>query len=237
MKCVILAGGTGSRLMPLTKVINKHLVGVAGRPMIEYILDKVKETGIKDVFIVTGLEHLDTMVRYLQDGSEYGMRFNYGVQVKPGGIGEALQLAETWAGTDDLFVMLGDNVFIEHNFSTDIESFSGGAKVFLKEVTDPTRFGVAELENGLVKSIEEKPQNPKSSYAVVGAYIYDNSIFDKLKNIGYSGRGEKEISHVNQIYIEQNNLSYSMVNGFWSDAGTHQSLKQCTNYIYEHNRE
>lgn len=225
MKGVILAGGTGSRLYPLTKVTNKHLLPVYDKPMIYYPLQTLIDAGIKDIMIVSGRGHAGHFLELLGSGSEFGVRLKYEIQDEAGGIAQALNLSRDFVDDDNVTVILGDNIF-QDNFHNDIQSFKSGAKIFIKQVPDATRFGVAEVdeETGKIIGIEEKPKNPKSNYAVVGIYIYDSTVFDIISTLKPSAREELEISEVNDNYIKQGGMSYSILEGFWSDAGTFDSL-------------
>lgn len=225
MKGIILAGGTGSRLYPLTKVTNKHLLPVYDKPMIYYPLQTLLDAGIKDIMIVSGRGHAGHFLELLGSGTEFDARFTYEIQDEAGGIAQALGLAEDFADDSDVAVILGDNIF-QDSVKDVVQSFSSGAHIFLKEVSDAERFGVAEVNksNGQVLCIEEKPDVPKSNYAVTGLYIYDNEVFDIIKTRKPSGRGELEITDVNNVYIKQKMMKYSVLDGYWSDAGTFGSL-------------
>jgi glucose-1-phosphate thymidylyltransferase len=230
MKGIILAGGTGSRLLPLTKVTNKHLLPVYNKPMIYYPLEKLLEAGLSEIMIVSGRGHAGHFLELLGSGSDYGARFTYEIQDEAGGIAQALGLAERWAGGENVAVILGDNIF-QDSFINDVNSFKSGAKIFLNEVPDANRFGVAEVEGSRVVSIEEKPKKPKSNYAVTGLYFYDASVFDIIKTLKPSDRGELEITEVNNAYIQKGQMTFSFLNGFWSDAGTFDSLMRASNMI------
>jgi glucose-1-phosphate thymidylyltransferase len=226
MKGIILAGGTGSRLYPLTKVTNKHLLPVGKYPMIFHSVFKLKEADIQDILIVTGKDHMGDVVNLLGSGREMGVTFTYKVQDEAGGIAQALDLAEHFVGNDQMVVILGDNVFSD-SIAAYVNNFKQqqlGAKILIQEVHDPNRYGVAELQDGNIISIEEKPQNPKSNYAVTGIYMFDSSVFSIVKTLKPSGRGELEITDVNNAYIERNQLTYDILQGWWTDAGTHESL-------------
>ncbi|MEF3353290.1 sugar phosphate nucleotidyltransferase [Paenibacillus sp. GYB006] len=226
MKGIILAGGTGSRLYPLTKVTNKHLLPVGKYPMIFYSINKLKESDITDILIVTGKEHMGDVVSLLGSGREMDVSFTYKVQDEAGGIAQALDLAEHFVGEDQMVVILGDNVF-EDDIRLYVDNFREqkfGARILLQEVSDPQRFGVAELENNRIISIEEKPKNPKSNYAVTGIYMFDHRVFNIVKTLKPSARGELEITDVNNAYIELGELSFDILKGWWTDAGTHASL-------------
>jgi glucose-1-phosphate thymidylyltransferase len=233
MKGIILAGGTGSRLMPLTKVTNKHLLPVYDKPMIHYPLQTLLNAGITEIMIVSGRGHAGHFLELLGSGSDVGARFTYEIQDAAGGIAQALGLAERWAGTDSVAVILGDNIFSD-NVQKEIESFSSGAKIFLKEVPDANRFGVAEIDGEKIASIEEKPSSPKSNYAVTGLYLYDADVFDIIKNLKPSQRGELEITDVNNSYIKRGAMRFSILRGDWSDAGTFESLLRAGMMVMEH---
>lgn len=225
MKGVILAGGLGTRLAPLTLITNKHLLPVYDRPMILYPLQTMRDSGIDEIMIVCGKEHGGHFMNFLGSGKEYGVKLSYALQAGSGGIAEALGLAEDFAKGESVAVILGDNIF-ENDFSESvkkIESLSG-AMVFLKKVSDPARFGVAELEGDKIVRIVEKPKEPKSDLATVGFYLYGADIFDKIRMLKPSARNELEITDVHNIYLNEGRLYYSMVDGFWSDAGTFDSL-------------
>jgi len=227
MKGVILAGGLGTRLFPLTKITNKHLLPVFDRPMIYYPIECLVKAGIDDIMIVTGGRKSGDFLSLLGNGSEFGLKhLNYTYQEGEGGIAEALGLAEHWAGGDDICVVLGDNI-IERNIKAGVEDFRAqgkGAKIFLKEVHDPERFGVAALDGDKVTSIVEKPKHPESNLAVIGIYMYDNRVFDIIKTLKPSNRGELEITDVNNWFIEDGTMTYDVLDGWWTDAGTFQSL-------------
>ncbi|QGG55277.1 sugar phosphate nucleotidyltransferase [Paenibacillus sp. B01] len=225
MKGIILAGGTGSRLYPLTKVTNKHLLPVGQYPMIYHSIYKLKAAGIDDILIVTGRDHMGDVVNLLGSGYEFGVSFSYKVQDQAGGIAQALGLARSFIGYDPMAVILGDNVFQDDMkpFVDNFKKQGNGAKILLKEVHDPERYGVAELNGSHIVSIEEKPKQPKSSMAVTGIYMYDNNVFDIVKELKPSGRGELEITDVNNAYIQQGLLTYDVLSGWWTDAGTHES--------------
>jgi glucose-1-phosphate thymidylyltransferase len=223
MKGVILAGGTGSRLYPLTKVTNKHLLPVYDKPMIYYPMETLINAGIKDIMIVSGRGHAGHFLELLGSGVEHGVHFTYEIQEKAGGIAQALSLAEDFVDGDSVTVILGDNIF-QDNIKEDVANFNDGAKIFLKEVPDAHRFGVAELKGKKVIGIEEKPKEPKSNFAVTGLYIYDSEVFDAIKTLKPSGRGELEITDVNNYYISKEVMEYGVLEGFWSDAGTFDSL-------------
>ena len=226
MKGIILAGGTGSRLFPLTKVTNKHLLPVGKYPMIYHPIIKLKEAGIEEILIVTGKDHMGDVVNLLGSGKEMGIRFTYKVQDEAGGIAQALGLAENFVGNDKCVVILGDNIF-RKDISEFVENFRKqpkGAKILIKSVSDPHRFGVAELSGDKIISIEEKPVNPKSNFAVTGIYMYNSDVFEIIKVLKPSGRGELEITDVNNEYIRQGTMTYDILDSWWTDAGTFESL-------------
>jgi glucose-1-phosphate thymidylyltransferase len=226
MKGIILAGGLGSRLLPLTKITNKHLLPVHDKPMIYYPINALINAGIRDILLVTGGNNAGDFLRLLGNGKDFGLEhINYTYQEGEGGIAEALNLARYFAGGEKICVVLGDNI-IEKNIIKAVESFRSqpsGAKILLKEVPDPERFGVPVLDGPNVVRIEEKPKTPKSRYAVTGIYMYDNSVFDIIKTLKPSDRGELEITDVNNAYIEKGELTWDILEGWWTDAGTFAS--------------
>jgi glucose-1-phosphate thymidylyltransferase len=233
VKGIILAGGTGSRLYPLTKVTNKHLLPVGRKPMIFYPIAKLTACGIEEILIVTGLEHMGDIVNLLGSGREFKCRFTYKVQDEAGGIAQALALAEDFAQGDQVVVVLGDNIF-QDDFKPFAKKFSAqkkGARLLLKEVDDPERFGVVEFEDGRIVGIEEKPKRPKSKFAVTGAYFYDPQVFSLIKKLKPSHRGELEISDVNAAYLKSGVLEYDILSGWWSDAGTFESLERASLFV------
>lgn len=237
MKGVILAGGLGTRLYPLTHVTNKHLLPVYDKPMIFYPIQTLVNAGITDVLIVTSGPHVGDFLGVLKNGKELGLKhLEYAYQEKPdGGIADALSLAESFADNDNLAVILGDNT-TDADISENVKNFKEGALIFVKEVEDAKRFGVAvfdEKDPEKITAIEEKPQNPKSNLAVTGLYFYDNSVFDIIKKIEPSQRGELEISDVNNAYIKEGKLKWAKLNGYWSDAGTFKSLYLATRFWAE----
>lgn len=226
MKGIILAGGTGTRLYPLTKVTNKHLLPVGKYPMIFHSIFSLKQAGLTDILIVTGKEYMGDVVNLLGSGRDMGVSFTYKVQDEAGGIAQALDLAEHFVGEDQMVVILGDNVF-EDNITPYIQNFQQqktGARILIQEVPDPNRFGVPELQGERIISIEEKPEQPKSNYAVTGIYMFDHKVFDIVKTLKPSSRGELEITDVNNAYIKRNELTFDILQGWWTDAGTHSSL-------------
>ncbi|OPY24517.1 MAG: Bifunctional protein GlmU [Methanomethylovorans sp. PtaU1.Bin073] len=238
MKGVILAGGTGSRLYPLTKVTNKHLLPVYDKPMIYYPLQTLLDAGIKEIMIVSGRGHAGHFLELLGSGAEFGAKFTYEIQDHAGGIAQALGLAEYFADNDNITVILGDNIF-QDNIKEAVQSFENGAHIFLKPVSDAHRFGVAEVDNsnGHVIGIEEKPAQQKSNFAVTGLYIYSNDVFDVVKTLNPSGRGELEITDVNNHYIRNDVMKFTILDGYWSDAGTFDSLLRAGMMIQSSNKK
>ncbi|MDP7116340.1 MAG: sugar phosphate nucleotidyltransferase [Candidatus Woesearchaeota archaeon] len=229
MKGVICAGGHGTRMMPCTKVTNKHLLPVYSKPMIYYPLQTLIDAGIKEVLIISGPGHAGDFLNLLGSGKKFGVKLSYALQEEAGGIAQAVAMSEDFADNQPIAVILGDNIFEDtFNFS----DFKFGARIHIKEVPDPERFGVAEVDpSGKVKSIEEKPQNPKSNFAVTGLYIYDPRVFDIIKNLKPSGRGELEITDVNNAYLEGNQMDGRVVNGYWTDAGTFESCFRASELV------
>ncbi len=233
LKGVILAGGTGSRLYPLTKVTNKHLLPVGKMPMIFWPISKLVGAGIKEILVVTGTEHMGDVVSLLGSGRDFGCNFTYKVQDEPKGIAQALSLAENFAGDSNLVVILGDNIF-EDSLKPYVERFlkqDGGARIILKRVKHPERFGVALFNGDKITKIIEKPENPPSEYAVTGVYFYDSEVFDIIKTLKPSERGEYEISDVNNEYIKKRKLYADFFEGWWTDAGTFASLKRAQELV------
>jgi len=245
MKGIILAGGTGSRLFPLTKVTNKHLLPIGRYPMIYHAIFRLAAAGITDILVVTGRDHMGDVVGLLGSGSHFGVSFTYKVQDEAGGIAQALSLAEGFVGDESMAVILGDNVF-ESNITDFINAFRShnqGASILLAEVSDPQRFGVPELAGNRIIRIEEKPSNPKSKFAVTGIYLYDNQVFNIIRDLQPSARGEYEVTDVNNAYIANGQLSYGFLDGWWTDAGTTESyflaneLAQSIDYGDAYNRK
>ncbi len=233
LKGVILAGGTGSRLMPLTKVTNKHLLPIGQKPMIYYPIEKLTSVGIDQILIVTGVEYMSDVVGLLGSGKEFGCHFTYKVQDEAGGIAQALGLAENFAQGQLSAVILGDNIF-QANLKAYADKFISqktGARVLLKQVPNPHRFGVAEISDGKVIGIEEKPKKPKSDYIITGIYFYDAAVFDVIRTLKPSGRDELEISDVNNAYIAKGRLEYDILDGWWTDAGTFESLNKANELV------
>lgn len=226
MKGVILAGGLGTRLRPLTLITNKHLLPVYDKPMILYPLLTLKDSGITDIMIVCGREHAGHFMHFLGSGKEFGVKLSYALQdTNNGGIADALSYAADFADGDSIAVILGDNIF-EHNFKKEVQKFSSGAAIFFKKVKDPGRFGVPVFSKDRKKivRVEEKPKKPKSSYAQTGFYMFDTTVFSVIKTLKPSGRGELEMTDAVNHYVRNGNVSFSIVSGAWLDAGTFESL-------------
>lgn len=236
MKGVVLAGGLGSRLFPLTKITNKHLLPVYNKPMIYYPIQTLINAGIDDIMIVTGGNYAGHFLQLLGNGKDFGLKhLNYTYQEGEGGIADALSLVEHFADDDSVCVVLGDNI-IEGNIRKAVEDYQkqgDGAKILLKKVHDPQRFGVPELDGDKVLQIEEKPRNPKSDYAVIGIYFYDAAVFDIIKTLKPSDRGELEITDVNNHYINRGRMTWNELDGWWTDAGTFESLLHAANLVAE----
>jgi len=234
MKGVVLAGGTGSRLFPLTKITNKHLLPIYEKPMIYYPIEMLVNAGIRDILIVTGGKNAGDFLRLLANGKQFGLtHIDYTYQEGEGGIADALALAEHFADGQKLCVILGDNI-IESSIGQAVEDFRRqpqGAKILLKEVPDAGRFGVAEIAGERILNIEEKPRHPKSNYAVTGIYMYDSTVFDKTRTLVPSKRGELEITDVNNAYIREGSMTFNFLEGWWTDAGTFDSLLRAANLV------
>jgi glucose-1-phosphate thymidylyltransferase len=234
MKGVVLAGGKGSRLSPLTKITNKHLLPVYDKPMIYYPIQTLVDAGIRDILIVTGGSNAGDFLRLLANGKEFGLtHLDFTYQEGEGGIADALNLAHHFADGQKLCVVLGDNI-IEKPIKDAVDAFRRqdcGARILLKEVEDAERFGVAEIEDGRIVGIEEKPAKPKSRFAVTGIYMYDESVFEKINTLEPSGRGELEITDVNNAYIREGTMQFSHLDGWWTDAGTFESLLRACNMV------
>jgi glucose-1-phosphate thymidylyltransferase len=234
VKGVVLAGGTGSRLNPLTRVTNKHLLPVYDQPMVYYPIQTLVNAGIRDILLVTGGKNAGDFLRLLGNGRHFGLkRLHYTYQEAEGGIAEALGLAEDFAEGNQICVVLGDNI-LEMNICKAAEAFEKqecGAKILLKEVRDAERFGVAQISGSQVVGIEEKPKSPKSNFAVVGVYFYDATVFEKIQRLKPSGRGELEITDVNNFYVQEQTLTYEILDGWWTDAGTFESLLRANNLV------
>jgi glucose-1-phosphate thymidylyltransferase len=236
MKGIVLAGGTGSRLFPLTKITNKHLLPIFDKPMIYYPIQTLVDAGIRDLLIVTGGRNSGDFLRLLANGKEFGLKhINYTYQEGEGGIAEALALAEHFAEGNKICVILGDNI-IEGSIADavrDFEQQERGAKILLKEVQDAERFGVAEIRGDRIIGIEEKPLRPKSKYAVTGIYLYDETVFNKTRTLTPSARGELEITDVNNAYICEGTMTFNYLQGWWTDAGTFDSLLRAANMVHD----
>ena len=236
MRGIVLAGGTGSRLNPLTRVTNKHLLPVYDKPMVYYPIQTLVNAGIEEILLVTGGRNAGDFLRLLGNGRAFGLKhINYTYQEGEGGIADALRLAEPFVEGEKICVILGDNI-IENNIVASAEAFekqSGGAHILLKEVPDPQRFGCPEITDGRILRIEEKPKNPKSNFAVTGIYFYDATVFEKIGRTKPSSRNELEITDVNNMYLEEGTLTHSMLEGWWTDAGTFESLLKATNLVAE----
>jgi len=239
VKGIILAGGKGTRLNPLTEITNKHLLPIGKEPMIWHPVKQLVGSGINEILIITSTHHMGDVVNSLGSGLRFGCEFTYRVQEEAGGIAHALALAEQFAQGHRIVVMLGDNIF-EYSINPHIQDFkqqASGARVLLKEVGEPERFGIAALDEKQIISIEEKPSQPKSSYAVVGCYMYDSQVFDLIRGIQPSQRGELEITAVNNLYIKKGQLQHSIVQGRWTDAGTFESLQEANSILLENSNE
>lgn len=232
MKGVLICGGTGTRLRPLTEVTNKSLLPVYDQPLITYPLTTLLNAGISEVMIISGPEHLDQITAFLGSGARYNCKFTYRVQDEPKGIAQALGMAEEFATGSDVCAILGDNVYFD-NVSSHIKAFAGGGHIFLKEVPDPERFGVAEIQGNQVMSLEEKPQQPRSNLAQTGCYIYDNRCFECIRNLQPSTRGELEITDVSRWYMERGKLGFTVLHDEWVDAGTFESLHRAAVLVRE----
>jgi glucose-1-phosphate thymidylyltransferase len=228
LKGLICAGGHGTRLMPLTKVTNKHLLPVYNKPMIYYPLETLIAAGVKDILIVSGKEHAGDFLNLLGSGKSFGVKLSYELQEEAGGIAQVVGLAESFTGNNDLMVVLGDNIFEDldsiKKAADEFRQNPTGAKIFLKEVPDPMRFGVAEVKGKNIVNIVEKPTEPKSNLCVTGLYIYDHSVFNKIKTLKPSGRGELEITDVNNAFVKEGSMRFQEVKGDWTDAGTFETL-------------
>ena len=236
LKGIVLAGGLGKRLGSLTKITNKHLLPIYDQPMIYYPIQTLVEAGIRDILIVTGGNHAGEFLRLLGNGYAFGLKhINYTYQEGEGGIAGALSMAEHFAEGKKIIVILGDNI-MEKSIKGYVDKFKaqdGGARILVKDVEDPQRFGVVEVKENKIISIEEKPKAPKSSYAVTGIYMYDAKVFDIIKTLKPSGRGELEITDVNNVYLKKDRLYYDILDGWWTDAGTFESLLRANNLVAE----
>ena len=233
MKGIVLAGGRATRLRPLTKITSKQLLPVFNKPMIFYPIETLVRAGIHDILIIVSPEYSGHFLNLLGSGEEFGVNFQYRVQEEPKGLADAFIVGEKFIGRDDVAMILGDNIF-EHDFTESIKSFNSGARIFAKKVHDPERYGVVEFDrNNKVISIVEKPENPKSDYAAVGFYIYDNRVIDFAKSLKPSARGEIEIVDLHNKYREHGELDVNIIEGMWEDAGTFDSLLRVGNFMAE----
>ena len=230
MKGIILAGGAGSRLYPLTKVTSKQLLPVYNKPMIQYPLETLMKAGITDFLIIVAPDHAGDFLKCLGSGKEYGCHFTYEIQDKPEGIAQAFLIAEDFIDDANVTLILGDNLY-EDDFSEAIQTFEKGGRIFAKKVEDPQRFGVVEFdENNKAISIEEKPKHPKSDYSVTGLYIFDNSVVQKAKDLKFSDRGELEITDINNLFLKEGSLDVAFVEGEWFDTGTFESMHEAITF-------
>ncbi len=232
MRGVIIAGGKGTRLRPVTNIINKNILPIYDKPMIYYSIEKLVNAGVKDILIVTGTEHAGQFVNLLGSGAEFGIRLHYEVQREALGPANAISVAHDFAKGEKIIVIFSDNI-LEYDIKKSCNSFKrqkSGARIFLKEVTDPRRFGVAKIKDKKVISIEEKPKKPKSKLAVIGLYMYDSKLFDIIKTLKPSRRGEYEITDLNNIYIKKGEMTYEIIDGYWNDAGTFKALLDAGNW-------
>lgn len=231
MKGIILAGGKATRLRPLTKITSKQLLPVYNKPMIFYPIETLVKAGIKDILIIIAPDYSGHFLNLLGSGKDFGAKFSYAIQEEPRGLADAFIIGSDFIKKDNVTLILGDNIF-EHDFSKQIKSFDKGAMVFAKKVNDPERFGVVEFDDNMhAISIEEKPDNPKSDYAVVGIYTYDNRVIEYAKNLAPSDRGEIEITDLNNVYLKNNELKVNVIEGMWEDAGTFDSLLRVNNFM------
>lgn len=225
MKGIVLAGGTGSRLEPLTRVTNKHLLPVGNYPMIYHPIAKLKQAGLRDIMVVTGVDHVEDMVRLLGSGDQWDVNFSYRIQREAGGIAQALGLARDFARGEKMVVILGDNIFDEDlsDYVAAYKNQNDGARILLKEVDEPERFGVPEIQDDRVTRVVEKPETPPSDFCVTGIYMYNSNVFEFVDSLEPSDRGELEITDVNNMYIEQGDMHYDVLDSWWTDAGTFDS--------------
>lgn len=237
MKGIVLAGGKATRLRPLTKITSKQLLPVYDKPMIYYPIETLTRAGIKDILVIIAPDYSGHFLNLLQSGKDFGANFSFMIQEEPRGLADAFILGEDFIGDDSVTMILGDNIF-EDDFTDYIQNFDKGASVFAKEVEDPQRFGVVEFDSSMkALSIEEKPQYPKSNYAVVGLYTYDNRVVQYAKSLKPSPRGEIEITDLNNIYLSNGELTVNVINGLWEDAGTFDSLLRVSNYMQQKAKE
>jgi glucose-1-phosphate thymidylyltransferase len=237
MRGIIIAGGKGTRLRPVTSIINKNILPVYDKPMIYYSIEKLVSAGIKDILIVTGIEHAGQFINLLGSGAEFGIRLHYEVQKEALGPANAINVARDFAQKEKVVVIFSDNI-IEYDIKKACNSFRGqkkGAKIFLKEVSDPKRFGVAKIKDNKVLSIDEKPKKPKSKLAVIGLYMYDSKLFDIIKTLKPSKRGEYEVTDINNYYIKKGEMTYEIIDGYWNDAGTFKALLDASTWAAKNN--
>jgi glucose-1-phosphate thymidylyltransferase len=237
-KGVILAGGKGTRLAPLTKITNKHLVPVFNQPMIHYPIKTLVEAGITDILIISGKGHAGHFLEYLESGKKYDAKFHYAIQEEAGGIAQAIQIAQDFCDNEHFIAILGDNI-LDHNIKDQIQSYENNkaeASIFLKEVSNPSSYGVAEIENDSIINIVEKPKHPKSNLAVIGVYMFGPEVFNVAKSLKPSDRGELEITDVNNYFLKKDTLSYEIIEGWWGDAGeSFESLMEASMYMMNKN--
>lgn len=237
MKGIVLAGGHATRLRPLTKITSKQLLPVYDKPMIYYPIDTLVKMGITDILVIVAPEYAGHYLNLLGSGKDLGCDFSYEIQDAPRGLAEAFIIGENFIGKDDVAMILGDNIF-DQDFSEELKLFKSGAMIFAKKVEDPQRFGVVEFDSDMkALSIEEKPANPKSNYAVVGLYVYDNRVVEYAKNLKPSARGELEITDLNNIYLQNQELRVNIFGGMWEDAGTFDSLARVNNIMFERHQQ
>jgi len=237
MKGIILAGGRATRLRPLTLATSKQLLPVYDRPMVYYPINTLKQLGITNILVIIAPDYSGQYLNLLGSGEELGVNLSYAVQKEPRGLADAFIVGEHHIGHDSVTMILGDNIF-DPNFSVDISQFKSGAQVYAKKVSDPNRYGVVEFDSHMKAiSIEEKPIVPKSDYAVVGLYTYDNRVVDYAKNLKPSVRGEIEITDLNNIYLKNNELTVNIFDGYWQDAGTFDSLLEAGNYMFKQSKK
>jgi glucose-1-phosphate thymidylyltransferase len=236
MKGIILAGGKGTRLYPATKITSKQLLPVYNKPMIFYPVETLVNAGIKNILIIVAPDHSGDFLNLLGSGKEFGAKFTYEIQDEARGLADAFIIGADFIGKDNVTMILGDNIF-ENDFRKSIKEFDGGAKIFAKHVHDPERFGVPEFDKDMnVLSVEEKPKKPKSSYALVGMYIFDNRVVEYARNLTPSKRGEIEITDLQSKYLEQGELKVDIIDGMWEDAGTFDSLLRASNFMADKSR-
>ena len=239
MRGVIIAGGRGTRLSPITKIINKNILPVFDKPMIYYSIEKLVNAGIKDILLVTGTEHAGQFVNLLGSGADFGIRLHYEVQREPLGPADAINVAKDFAQGEKIVVIFSDNI-IEDDIKKACNVFrrqKKGAKIFIKEIDDPRRYGVAETKENTVLKITEKPKRPKSKMAVIGLYMYDHKVFDLIGSLKPSKRGEYEVTDLNNLYIKRGEMTYETIKGYWNDAGTFEALLEASNWAAKNSKE